>query len=93
MTRATATAYYGSGKRLRENSWKGVESDIDRRLAIGELTPELCFLSFADRAFTKEAWEILGKILPRFRSCVTLDLQRCQIKDVDELIALLSILV
>ena len=88
MASERASAYYGASKKLRNNSWGGVLADIERRLACGDLRPDLRFLSFADRAITSEGWVVLQSVL-RCLQCSVLDLQRCCIKDVSKLIALL----
>ena len=93
MANASASAYYGKFKRLRDDSWRGVGADIERRLACGDLRHDLNFLSFNDRAMTGEGWEVLRAVLQRLRSCTCLELQRCGIKGVGKLTALLPELV
>jgi hypothetical protein len=89
MANASVSAYYGKGKNLRDNTWQGVGADIQRRLACGDLNPDLRFLSFADRVMTTEGWIVLTHVLHQLSSCSSLDLQRCGIKDIDSLIRML----
>ena len=56
MVKASASAYYGKYKKLRDNTWRGIGADIEHRLACGDLSSDLCLLSFADRAVTAEGW-------------------------------------
>eukprot|EP00973_Karenia_brevis_P094706 12423758-Karenia_brevis.AAC.1 len=88
-----ASAYYGKNKKLRDDTWRGVGADIQRRFTSGDLSPDLHFLSFADRAITAEGWAVLATVLHQLRSCLSLDLQRCDIKDVGKLVELLPDLV
>lgn len=89
MVNASASAYYGQGKKLRDDTWQGVSADIERRLASGDLSEDLHFLSFAGRVMTSRGWVVLATALRRLRSCFTLDLQRCGIKDVSKLSSML----
>ena len=87
------SAYYGKRKHLRDDTWEGVAADIDRRLASGELSEDLNYLCFADRAMTTEGWVALSTVLRRLNSCMSLELQRCGIKCVGKLIDILPELV
>jgi hypothetical protein len=89
MASASVSAYYGKGKNLRNDTWQGVGADIQRRLACGDLSPDLRFLSFADRVMTAEGWTVLMHVLHQLNSCSSLDLQHCGIKDVHSLVRML----
>ncbi len=84
-----AHAYYGKYKKLKDDTWRGVGADIERRLACGDLNRDLNFLSFAGRSVTTEGWLVLAVVLRRLSSCTCLELQRCGINDVGKLAALL----
>ena len=80
MAYGCTSAYYGVGKKLRTNSWRGVEEHIERRLASGDLSSDLHFLSFANRPISTDGWPVITRVMSRLDSCLTLDLQNCGIK-------------
>ena len=89
MSSLCRSAFYGKGKKLRDESWRAVGADINRRVDCGDLDAELRFLSFANRKLTADGWQVLEQTLSKITSCWTLDLQHCGINDVAKLTRLL----
>jgi len=90
---ACRNAYYGPGKKLRCESWKGIGDDIVKRLNRGDLSDELQTLSFEGRKLTTQGWRMLEQVLPKLRKCFVLDLRSCGISNVRPLIEMMPKLV
>ena len=83
------SAHYGLGKKLRDDSWKGIGDDIMRRLTCGDLHDEVQTLSFKGKLMTRQGWRMLEHVLPKLTACFVLELSCCGISNVTPLIAMM----
>jgi len=90
---ACRSAYYGPGKKLRYESWKGIGDDIVHRLESGDLSDEVQTLSFKGRPLTKPGWQMLDRVLPKLNKCFVLDLRSCGISNVWPLVEMMPKLI